>query len=86
MIEGGIAVDDRESLIFVNGFDMESIFRFYTVINHNSGFVRAWHAHKQEAKYIAIVNGSAIIAAVEVDNWDQSHHLYLFLRKMWLLE
>ena len=49
MIEGGIAVDDRESLIFANGFNMESIFIFYTVINHNSGFVRAWHAHKQEA-------------------------------------
>ena len=49
IIEGGLAVDDRGELMFANDFGMESVRRFYTVSNHNSGFVRAWHAHKQEA-------------------------------------
>jgi dTDP-4-dehydrorhamnose 3,5-epimerase len=70
LIEGGLAVDDRGELMFVNDFDMKSVRRFYTVTNHTSGFVRAWHAHKLESKYISIINGSAIIAAVKVDNWD----------------
>jgi dTDP-4-dehydrorhamnose 3,5-epimerase len=31
--------------------------------------VRAWHAHRRESKYITIVHGKAIVAAVAIDNW-----------------
>ena len=71
LIPGGLAVDDRGSLGFVNDFDFAGVRRFYTVTNHSAGFVRAWHAHRREAKYVTVVNGAAIVAAVEIDDWDE---------------
>ncbi len=70
LIEGGLAVDDRGSVSFVNDFDFAGVKRFYMVTNHRAGFVRAWHAHRREAKYVAVLQGAAIIGAVEIDNWD----------------
>jgi dTDP-4-dehydrorhamnose 3,5-epimerase len=68
--EGGLAVDDRGQLTFVNEFDFQGVKRFYMVSNHRAGFVRAWHAHKREAKYVTVVSGAAVVGAVEIDNWD----------------
>jgi len=68
---GGLAVDDRGELGFVNDFNFEGVKRFYTVANHRQGFVRAWHGHKREAKYVTAVSGAAVIGAVRVDNWDK---------------
>ncbi len=69
LIEGNISVDDRGTVSFVNDFDFSGVKRSYIVTNHKSGFVRAWHAHKKEAKYVAVVRGSAIIGAVKIDDW-----------------
>jgi len=33
--------------------------------------VRAWHAHRYESKMVTVVKGSAIIAAVEIDDWEK---------------
>jgi len=68
-IAGGSAVDDRGKLQFCNDFDMADIRRFYVVSNHEPRFVRAWHAHKQEAKYVYVASGAALLATVKVDNW-----------------
>jgi dTDP-4-dehydrorhamnose 3,5-epimerase len=70
LIKGGVAVDDRGQLSFVNDFDFEGVKRFYTVENHRAGFIRAWHAHKLEAKYVLVVQGAALVAAVAIDDWD----------------
>lgn len=70
VINGGLAVDDRGEIAFANDFDFDSVKRFYMVSNHTAGFVRAWHAHRQEAKYVTCVSGAAIIGAVKIDNWD----------------
>ena len=70
IIDGGLAVDDRGQVAFVNGFDFQGVKRFYMVSNHLQGFVRAWHAHRRESKYVLCVKGSAIVAAVAIDNWD----------------
>lgn len=70
LISGDLAVDDRGEVGFINNFDMTSVRRFYTVTNHKQGFIRAWHAHKKESKYVTVVNGAAIIAAVKIDSWD----------------
>lgn len=67
---GGLAVDDRGQTVFVNDFDFDGVKRFYVVSNHRSGLVRAWHAHRKEAKYVTAVCGSAIVGAVKIDNWD----------------
>lgn len=69
LIDGGLAVDDRGQLSFVNGFDFAGVKRFYMVSNHTAGFVRAWHAHKKEAKYVMAVSGAALIGAVTIDDW-----------------
>lgn len=70
LIEGGLAVDDRGSVSFVNGFGFEGVKRFYAVANHQQGFIRAWHGHRHEAKYVYVNQGSALVCAVKVDNWD----------------
>lgn len=71
VIEGGLGVDDRGEVAFVNDFCFEGVKRFYVVSNHQAGFVRAWHAHHREAKYVMIVQGAAIVAAVAIDNWER---------------
>ncbi len=70
LIAGGAAVDDRGALGFVNDFDFAGVRRFYSVRNHRTGFVRAWHAHRREAKYVTVVCGAAVVACVAVDDWD----------------
>lgn len=69
-IAGGKAFDDRGSLTFINDLDLSQFKRFYVVENHSKGFVRAWHGHKKEAKAVVVLHGSALVAAVKIDNWD----------------
>lgn len=71
LIVGGLAVDDRGAVGFVNDFNLADVKRFYTVTNHKAGFVRAWHAHRYETKYVTVLRGSAVIGAVELDSWDE---------------
>lgn len=70
LFKGGLSVDDRGTVSFVNDFNFENVKRFYIVENHKQGFVRAWHAHRKESKYVMVVKGSAIIGAVQIDNWE----------------
>jgi dTDP-4-dehydrorhamnose 3,5-epimerase-like enzyme len=73
-IKGGIAVDDRGSVSFVNDFPFGSVKRSYIVRNHSKNFVRAWHYHYNEGKYVRIIQGSAILGAVcgspKSETWD----------------
>jgi len=71
LLNGGLAVDDRGQVSFVNDFDFKGVKRFYMVGNHKAGFVRAWHAHKKEAKYVLVVKGAAVVGTVEIDDWDK---------------
>lgn len=71
LIEGGISIDDRGEVSFVNGFSFNGIKRFYQVTNHEAGLVRAWHAHKKEDKYVFVSAGAAIVGAVKIDNWEK---------------
>jgi len=71
LYQGGLAVDDRGEVGFVNDFSFKGVKRFYSVSNHKSGFIRAWHAHKKEAKYVMVISGAAIVAAVKIDDWDR---------------
>ena len=86
LIEGGLAVDDRGQISFINDFHFENVKRFYMVTNHSRGFVRAWHAHRHEAKYIHVIQGAAIVGAVEIDDWaqpskDSQVHRYILTEK-----
>lgn len=70
LIRGDLAVDDRGEVGFVNDFNFAGVKRFYTVSNHRRGFIRAWHGHRHEAKYVTVTSGSAIVAAVRIDDWE----------------
>ena len=70
LVQGGLAVDDRGEVGFVNDFDFAGVRRFYMVSNHRAGFVRAWHAHRREAKYVLVAQGAALVGAVPIDNWE----------------
>jgi dTDP-4-dehydrorhamnose 3,5-epimerase-like enzyme len=81
-ISGGISVDDRGAVSFINGLPFDDIRRFYIVSNHRSGFVRAWHAHKSEGKYVVAIQGAALVCAVAIENWaepDRAAHVYRFV-------
>jgi len=66
LIKGGKAVDDRGSLGFVNDFLINDFKRFYTVENHEQGFIRAWHGHMKESKAIIAIKGSILVGAVQM--------------------
>ncbi|MCX5666801.1 MAG: dTDP-4-dehydrorhamnose 3,5-epimerase family protein [Candidatus Omnitrophica bacterium] len=68
-IKGSVVVDDRGQLLFCNDFDMAKIRRFYIVSNHSARFIRAWHGHKKERKFVFVLSGTALVAAVKIDNW-----------------
>jgi len=91
LIEGALAVDDRGDVRFVNGFGFEGVRRFYVVVNHQPNFVRAWHAHRHEQKYLFVSQGAALVGAVKIDNWEtpnpaaEVHRFVLSARKPSLL-
>lgn len=70
LIKGALASDDRGHVGFVNDFHFNNVKRFYTAENYKRGFIRAWHGHKLEAKYITVVKGSALICCVKIDIWE----------------
>ena len=74
LIDGGLAVDDRGLVRFVNDFDFFCVKRFYQVENHRAGFIRAWHGHKVEAKYAYVAKGSIRIGIVPLDNIELGIH------------
>jgi len=67
LILGGISVDDRGSVRFVNDFNFGDVKRFYQVENHSKGFIRAWHGHKKEGKYVYVPSGTALIGVVDME-------------------
>jgi dTDP-4-dehydrorhamnose 3,5-epimerase-like enzyme len=67
LFNGGVSVDDRGSVRFVNDFNFEGVKRFYQVENHSRGFIRAWHGHKKEGKYVYVTNGSALVGIVNME-------------------
>lgn len=71
LIDGGIHTDERGSIIHVNDFDLTPVKRFYQVQNKSIKVIRAWQGHKIEKKYFFVSQGSFLIAAVKIDNWDK---------------
>ncbi len=67
LLTGGTVVDERGSVRFVNDFNFEKIKRFYQVENYHRGYIRAWHGHKKENKYVYVARGSALIGSVNLD-------------------
>jgi dTDP-4-dehydrorhamnose 3,5-epimerase len=69
LIHGSHHLDERGLIRFVNDFDLTPTKRFYSIEHKDTNVVRAWQGHKIEEKYFHVVQGSFVIAAVEIDNW-----------------
>lgn len=68
IIEGENYYDDRGCLNFINNFNFNNVKRFYEVSNHTRNFIRAWHGHRQEEKFVYVSKGSALVGAVRFVN------------------
>jgi dTDP-4-dehydrorhamnose 3,5-epimerase len=66
IMRGGVFTDDRGSVRYVNDFDFSMVQRFYQIANHKKNFIRAWHGHMGEGKYVYVVKGSALIGATKM--------------------
>lgn len=66
IIEGNLSIDGRGIVRFINEFDFKGVKRFYQVENHRVGFIRAWHGHKKENKYMYVASGSAYVGVVDL--------------------
>jgi dTDP-4-dehydrorhamnose 3,5-epimerase-like enzyme len=67
LVTGNQSIDERGVVRFINDFDFKNIKRFYQVENYQVGFIRAWHGHKHEDKYVYVAKGSALVGAVDLD-------------------
>ena len=70
LIRGGLTADDRGHVSFVNDFDFTGVRRFYQVSNHREAMVRAWHAHREEEKWVLATRGAVLLCCVEIDDWE----------------
>jgi dTDP-4-dehydrorhamnose 3,5-epimerase-like enzyme len=68
IIDGSVFADDRGKLRFINDFNFSDVKRFYQVENHRQGFIRAWHAHRNEGKYVYVASGSALVGVASLGN------------------
>ena len=69
LIKGGVHVDERGKIVFVNGFQLDMVCRFYHIHQSDPDFIRAWQGHKHESKWFHCVKGSFLIQSIEVDHW-----------------
>ncbi len=66
LIKGDRIYDNRGSLRFSNNLGFKNIKRFYIVHNFDSHFIRAWHGHLKEEKYISCIKGAFQVSAVKI--------------------
>ena len=59
IIDANISFDDRGEITYCNSFNFlkNKIKRFYLIKNNNINFIRAWHGHKKEEKYLLVLHG-----------------------------
>ncbi len=72
LIKGNNFIDDRGVLTFANDFDLTAngIRRFYNVDNHKAGFIRAWHGHLAETKYLFAEKGTVLVGVVPLNKYE----------------
>ncbi len=69
IIDGGLHVDSRGTVTFVNNFDFKGVDRFYTIRAHRSHEPRGWRGHRVEHKWFTVLQGTVLLAVVKPDDW-----------------
>jgi dTDP-4-dehydrorhamnose 3,5-epimerase len=70
LISGGLHVDQRGIVSFVNDFDFQGVDRFYTIRAHAVGEPRGWIGHRKEQKWFTALSGTVLVAVVAPDQWE----------------
>jgi dTDP-4-dehydrorhamnose 3,5-epimerase len=70
IVEGGLHVDARGTVSFVNDFDFTGVDRFYTIRAHRPQELRGWVGHQRDHKWFFPAEGTILIAVVKPDRWD----------------
>ena len=70
IIRGGNFSDERGSMRFVNGFDMMQVRRMYIIEHPYTSVVRAWQAHREEQKWVFLLEVSFEVQVVQPYVWD----------------
>ncbi len=70
LIHGGLHVDARGVLCFVNDFDFQGVDRCYTVRAHTVNEPRGWVGHRKEDKWFSPLSGTMLISVVAPDDWE----------------
>jgi len=68
-IQGGVSIDKRGQIRYVNDFDMSLVKRFYIIKNSDTELIRGWRAHKVEQRWFYLLSGSFELNIVKIDNW-----------------
>lgn len=69
--QGGKHVDNRGSIEFYNNFHLDAYKRFYIIEASDLKVIRAWQAHRHEAKAFLVLSGSFELAWVKIDDFEQ---------------
>ena len=72
IVIGNRIFDNRGSVRFNNNLVFKNVKRFYTVHNYEKNFIRAWHGHFKEEKFIGCIKGTFQISAVKIDKKKRS--------------
>jgi dTDP-4-dehydrorhamnose 3,5-epimerase-like enzyme len=70
LIKGGVHIDHRGQLSFVNDMKFDAIERFYIISNSPEKPLRAWQGHKIDNKYFYCIQGVIKVHFVKIDNWE----------------
>lgn len=71
IIEGGLHVDPRGTLGFVNAFDFKGVDRVYWVRAHQPNQWRGWMGHRRDHKWFLVLEGTVVVAVVQPDDWEK---------------
>lgn len=70
LLKGGVHIDERGIVSFVNEFDFKGVDRFYSIRFHRANEPRGWVGHRLAKKWFTVIQGAILIAIVEPDQWD----------------
>ncbi|WP_343539411.1 WxcM-like domain-containing protein [Sphingobacterium thalpophilum] len=71
VIQGGIAIDQRGQIRYVNEFDMTLVKRFYIIKNVDTELIRGWRAHRIEQRWFYVLSGAFSLDLVWIDDWEK---------------
>ena len=71
MIKGGRFIDDRGILVHNNNLDFakSDIKRSYTIKHNQLGYIRSYHGHSHESKFLQVTDGIFKVIAIPLEEF-----------------